>query len=461
MTPLRALPIAVAALAVIAGAFVLANRGESSPPPPAPPPAAQAGAPAHLTSSRAVRIGATSQFDLGSGTPLRVGLRVPGGGAWRVVAAVAGPSGRAYRLAAARRVAAGRVQRVQIPVRSALRGLLHRCVPYRLDVTLQGPRRLRSQRLVAPAPPWCGRYFGPHSVWNAPIPAGAGVDAKSATYVNTLVQQVQAGFQRNFPPTINTTSYSAPIYTVPATQKRVRVRLAGSRARYGSRLQAELNRVPMPPVAKPAAGADAHLVVWQPATDTMWELWHAAKRGAGWVAAWGGRLVHVSRSRGYFYDSSGIQPGATATSLPLAGGLVTLADLRAGRIDHALAMAIPASRASVWAFPAQRTDGNVRSADAIPAGARFRIDPSVNIDSLHLPRFTAMLARAAQQYGIYVRDTSPVVTLYAEDPQATRSNPWPAAFGGSPSALLRRFPWDKLQVMQTQLRTYGGKHVSG
>jgi len=207
MTPLRALPIALVALAIIAGAFVLANRGESTEP-PAPSQAAppQAVGPAHLTSNRAVRIGATSQFDLGSGAPLRVRVRVPRGGAWRVLATLAGPGGRTYRLAAARSVPAGRAQRVQIPVRGAVRGLLHRCVPYRLAVTLQGPRRLRSQRLVAPAPPWCGRYFGPHSVWNAPIAAGAGVDANSATYVNTLVQQVQAGFQRNFPPTINTSS---------------------------------------------------------------------------------------------------------------------------------------------------------------------------------------------------------------------------------------------------------------
>jgi hypothetical protein len=433
------------------------------------PPHRASGAPERATplvTSRAVRIGATSQFDLGTGTgaALRLRLRVPAGARWRVVARLRGSDGRLHRLAPPTPLRAGAAQLVRIAVRPGVRALLHRCVDYRLDVALEGAgrRRLQTQRRLPAEPPWCGRYFSPRSVWNRPIPKDARPDPKSATFTAALAHEIQASYQRSFPPTINTTRYSAPIYTVPATQPRVRVRLVGSRAGYGGRLQAVFDRgVPIPPGARPAAGNDAHLVVWQPATDTMWELWKAAPTGAGWVTSWGGRLEHVSRSRGYFYDSSGIQPGATATSLPLAGGLITLADLRAGRIDHALAMAIPASRAGVWTFPAQRTDGNVRSADAIPAGARFRLDPSVDVDKLGLPRFTAMLARAAQRYGIYVRDTSPVITLYAEDPTPTGANPWPAAFGGSPSDLLRRFPWDKLQVMPTRLRTYGGKRVAG
>ena len=174
----------------------------------------------------------------------------------------------------------------------------------------------------------------------------------------------------------------------------------------------------------------------------------------------GGAMNQMSRTPGFFYDPSGIQPGATATSLPLAGGMITQADLARGEINHALAMAIPRSRYAVWALPARRSDGNVRSPTAIPQGARFLLDPSLDVTSLGLPGFTAMLARAAQRYGIYVRDGSPVVTLYAQDPSNLRANPWPEAFRRSSSELLRAFPWDKLQVLPMDLRGYSGRRVA-
>ncbi len=70
-----------------------------------------------------------------------------------------------------------------------------------------------------------------------------------------------------------------------------------------------------------------------------------------------------------------------------------------------------------------------------------------------------MLARAAQRYGIYVRDTSPVVTLYAQDPSNLGRNPWPAAMKPSAAAVLQAFPWDRLQVMPMRLFSYSGKPV--
>jgi hypothetical protein len=59
-----------------------------------------------------------------------------------------------------------------------------------------------------------------------------------------------------------------------------------------------------------------------------------------------------------------------------------------------------------------------------------------------------MIARAAQRYGMVVRDGSDLVTFYAEDPTPTGTNPWPAWFGGkSPADALAGFPWDRLRVL--------------
>lgn len=410
----------------------------------------------------AMRVRATSRFDVAQGAPVRLRVRAPAG-ASRLTARLEVGDAAPRSLARSRRLEGAGTRRVTVPVASGARRALAGCEPARLTLTLRGARRRPVARRAIDLPgtaPACARYFGARAVWNRALPDDAPVDPLSDTLVADLGRQVQAGFDANFPPTVNTTQYSTPVYTVARRQRRVPVRLTRGQD-YGHALQEVLDQgVPIPADAKPAAGGDAHLVVWQPSTDTMWELWTAERAGGRWQAGWGGRMRHVSRSKGYFTDPWGINPGATASSLPLAGGLVTLRDLRRGEIDHALAMALPKTRYGVWSLPAQRTDGGTRSPEAIPQGARLRLDPGVDVDALGLPPFTAMLARAAQRYGILVRDTSGVVTLYGEDPTPNGQNPWRDALQPSAPEIMRAFPWGRLQVMRMDLRTYGNRAVA-
>ena len=83
--------------------------------------------------------------------------------------------------------------------------------------------------------------------------------------------------------------------------------------------------------------------------------------------------------------------GATATGLPLLGGLVTLADLQGGSINHALAVSLVEAEKATWAWPAQRTDGWTFSSNInpIPEGTRFRLDPTLNVDNLPGPPICA------------------------------------------------------------------------
>jgi hypothetical protein len=171
-----------------------------------------------------------------------------------------------------------------------------------------------------------------------------------------------------------------------------------------------------------------------------------------WHARWGGRLKDISRSPGY-YTGAERHWGTSATSLPLLGGLITLDDVRRGRIDHALGMAIPEARSKWFTWPAQRTDGKKDDPNAIPEGARFRLDPTLDLSRLKLYPLTRMIAEAAQRYGIVVRDQSGVVTFAGEDPTPTGTNPWSGpngAFSGqSPYTLMQQFPWQHLQALRT------------
>jgi hypothetical protein len=300
--------------------------------------------------------------------------------------------------------------------------------------------------LVTGKRPALPRPFARDSFWNRPLPRRAPRDARSRRLVATLVAQV-----RDQRPWINSWQYSSPVYVVGRRQRRVRVTLD----RPSSALGEAFASVPLPRRARPARGSDSQLVLHQPSTDTMWEFFKLERRRDGWHAAWGGRMTGVSSSPGWFTEKNW---GATATGLPLVGGLITLDDLRRGRIDHALALGVTRARSYVWSWPARRTDGATPDPTAIPEGARFRLDPRLRLKRLRLPPLTRMIARAAQRYGIVVRDkTGSSVTFEAEDATRFAVDPYYAPGGwfggGSPSALLERFPWRRLQALRLDMRS--------
>jgi hypothetical protein len=162
-------------------------------------------------------------------------------------------------------------------------------------------------------------------------------------------------------------------------------------------------------------------------------------------------MKDVSQNPGYFtHNATTNDWGATATGLPLLGGLITTADLQRGYIDHALAISLVETAPRYYAWPAQRTDGYVftHGVAQIPEGTRFRLDPRLNITSLHLPPLVRMIAEAAQRYGIIVRDKSGSVSFYGQDPVPGQPSLWGAALQGQyPNNLLRAFPWSRLQAV--------------
>jgi hypothetical protein len=174
----------------------------------------------------------------------------------------------------------------------------------------------------------------------------------------------------------------------------------------------------------------------------------------------------VSRDPGYYTTASWPGAlsvwGATATSLPIAAGVITLNDLRRGYIDHALAIDLPATAAGEWAWPAQRGDGSSTASNAIPEGARLRLDPKLNLASLHLPPLVNLIARAAQQYGMIVRDqTGEGIDFFVQDTVPIGDDPFYAngapstsgPFQGEwPDQLMSQFPWSSVQVLQMSVQ---------
>ncbi len=264
--------------------------------------------------------------------------------------------------------------------------------------------------------------------------------------------------------------YAPMLYTVPAGAPRVPVSLDAA----NSSLRAALGAgVPIPSYAQPALGSDGQLIVYQPSTNTMWELWRAHKDLTGtWHASWGGVIRDVSRNPGHYEDvRRALAPGGyleqhlwggPASSIPNLPGLITVAQLRSGVIGHALVFSTWANSPSKWVYPAQRTDGRCRHlghyCSDIPQGARFRLDPSFDVKRIH-DRVARMLAKAAQDYGMVLNNTSGSgVTFYAE---GWRGHPgWSDPYYGdhglftrdghgvSSSVFMRDFPWNHLEMIR-------------
>jgi hypothetical protein len=325
---------------------------------------------------------------------------------------------------------------------------------------------------AVPATALATRPFSPTGPWNTPIPANPQIEPTSQVQITTMSTQIQnQNSSGGDLPAIAVDSYSTPIW--PAATTKVPIVISGNPA--GLR-DALAGGVPFPANAKPAVGSDGHITVLDSANQTLYEFWRATtpqqNADGMWHAAYGGVMDQIDTDPGYFSSSSwsGLGPndgwnwGATATSLPLLGGLITFEDMRSGVIDHAVAGAWKQACQSYFVYPAQRRDstGNDSLPTCIPEGARLQLDPAYDVTADNNPPLTKAIERAAQKYGIIVRDrTNDTFSFYGQDPQTEATNPYTSGpgvggvdndgkgfFGGKKYyELFLNFPWSKLRIV--------------
>ena len=180
-------------------------------------------------------------------------------------------------------------------------------------------------------------------------------------------------------------STDAKIYVVGPHQPTVLVRLDDPTPSWRAALQAAFTAVPIPPGAQPGSDSDAEMTVWQPSSDKLWEFFQMRRLSDGWHAAWGGAIKHVSQNPGYYdataWPGASTSWGATASSLPDAAGVITLADIKEGAINHALAVNLPThARASTHGLrnaptgrePQRTASPRARTCESTPASTSRR-----------------------------------------------------------------------------------------
>src|SRR4051794_25865394 len=142
------------------------------------------------------------------------------------------------------------------------------------------------------------------SPYRTAIPANVALDADSANIGAEVSRQAHlpAAATFNVGP-----DYAPPVYVANASSVRVDVKVSSScYNNWGTNSGAPLandqfRQVPMPSGAAPASNSDAEMVIWDTASDTMWNFWQAKHNSDGsWEACWGGRLSHASATGGLF-----------------------------------------------------------------------------------------------------------------------------------------------------------------
>src|SRR4051795_914787 len=112
-------------------------------------------------------------------------------------------------------IAPGRTRRLRLALPAAARQALEGGATARLEVSVKArDRARRAARPIPSAPPRCGRFFAPLSVWNGELAPDAELDPASGKIVEALAKEVSREFASGPQPTVNTTAYSVPIYSV-------------------------------------------------------------------------------------------------------------------------------------------------------------------------------------------------------------------------------------------------------
>lgn len=122
------------------------------------------------------------------------------------------------------------------------------------------------------------------------------------------------------------------------------------------------------------------------------ECWRIKVQGGRPSCEWGA----VSDTR----RASGVRKGqATGSGLSRLAGMITRADWKAGRIDHALSFGAPDNNGQ-YVFPAVGSDG--RRKGRWREGQFIWLDPAYDIDAdTTLKPYERMVAKALQEYGAF------------------------------------------------------------
>jgi hypothetical protein len=146
----------------------------------------------------------------------------------------------------------------------------------------------------------------------------------------------------------------------------------------------------------PGAGGDRHALIVDKGSCKLYETFATYKRQGKW---------HAGSGAVWNLGSNKLRPNgwtsADAAGLPIMPGLLRLAEVRAGHVNHAIRFTTDVSdRRHIW--PARHDAGSVSNHNYPPMGARFRL--KAGFDMRGYRKDTKAVLRAMKHYGLVLAD---------------------------------------------------------
>ena len=246
----------------------------------------------------------------------------------------------------------------------------------------------------------CWKPYGPSSPFNQKLPANPRLMSNSPQVVSRILgfgplQHItanQAGTEKDYGDPVYWSQPGDPTYTIHCTED------------WGT-CPIEGHTIKIPAQAQAAGGTDGHMSVVDQATGWEYDFWAVKGKDANGgtiTTGWGGRTR---------IDGDGLDSEATASYFGSMAGKLRVEELEAGRIDHALFLAVRCSNGRT-VYPVRGHAGQRCSSigmseeNAPPMGSRVMLDMTVEeIAALPVPHWKKTILRALAEYGAFMGDT--------------------------------------------------------
>jgi len=244
-----------------------------------------------------------------------------------------------------------------------------------------------ADRLTPPGPTIGGcPVFPANNAWNQDI-STLPVLARSTQMISTI-QSI--GGDDLHPDFGADPSYGIPYLVVPDDQAAVPITYDA----YGD--ESDPGPFPIPLTAPVESGSDAHVLVVQQGTCTLYELYAASRTTTGWRADAGAKWdLATGALRPIGWTS------ADAAGLPILPGLVRYDEVASGVIRHAIRVTFARTQRG-FVLPATHFASSDSNPNLPAMGQRLRLRADFDISAL--TGAARVIAVAMQQYGLIVAD---------------------------------------------------------
>ena len=302
------------------------------------------------------------------------------------------------------------------------------------------------------------RFFASDSYWNRPI--STGVDRMSDHYINLLKQEPTGGLY------MSCNAYTMPIYWADENTPRYTIHqrvLSSEEASHPDYLKfkGDLDRfsmgpgfgenVPIPDVAIPCPGSDAHMAIVDEASGRVWDMWGVCHSEEGeWSANTG--MVYPMDGDGIFDsalfdigegDSIHFYGPSRASGTPAVAGVVLYEEVLRGEINHKLAFASRFNGSKEYIYPACWTDGHF--VGGLPEGCILQLDPYVDLSAYSLSPAEKVICVALQKYGAVNIDNAEGTALSLEYLGVQEGRNWSDVL--NPESL-KQIPLDFFRIVE-------------